>query len=70
MDVWAHVALLGQDRLSGVDAHAYPELDFVFEVMGGQGSLRLDRPGDGVVGFGKGVEEGVSLGVDLDAFVG
>jgi len=49
--------------------HADSELDSFFEVAGGQGSLRLDRRGDGVVGFAKGVEERVSLGIDLHSGV-
>jgi hypothetical protein len=52
-----------------VDAHADPELDSWSEVVRGEGLLRFDCRGDGVVGFRKGVEEGVSLGVDLDARV-
>ena len=40
------------------------------KVVGGQRPLGVNRSGDGVVGFSKGVEEGVSLSVDLDAVVG
>ena len=44
-----------------MDAHADPELDALPEVIGGKRPLGLKRRGDGVVGFGKGIEEGVSL---------
>jgi hypothetical protein len=36
----------------------------------GEGSLALDGGVQSSLGGGKGVEEGVSLGVDLDALVG
>jgi len=38
--------------------------------MRGEGALGRERPGEGVVGTLEGVEQGVSLGVDLDAVVG
>ena len=63
MDVHADVALLGHERLAGVDAH--PHLDR----PGFERPLRLGRGGGGVGHSREGHEERIALGVHLDPVV-
>ena len=63
MDVDADVALVGDDRLAGVDAHPDAERA-AFERLASLGGR-----GRGVGGSGEGDEESVALRVDLDARV-
>ena len=67
MDISSDVALSGDGGLAGVDPHADPELDVVGPGMRGEGALGGEGADERVVGAPEGVEEGVSLGVDLDA---
>lgn len=69
MHVESHVTLSSLDGLSGMDPHTHPHLDTLPEVMGRQCPLCRHRTCDCVLGAGEGTEEGVSLGVDLDAAV-
>ena len=63
VDVHADVALVGDDRLTGVDAH--PDADRA----GGERSLGCSGGGDCPFRGREGDEEGVPLRVDLDAAV-
>ncbi len=63
VDVDADVALVGDERLTGVDAHAHAE-DLAFER-----TPCLGRRGHRVGRAAECDEEGVALGVDLDAGV-
>ena len=63
MDVDADVALLGDERLAGVEA--YSDLDRPVQRL-----LCLRRRRERIGGAGEGDEEGVALRVDLDAAVG
>ena len=63
VDVDADVALLGQVRRAGVDAHADPDRPGGERLLGR--CRRAQRTGRG----GKGDEEGIPLRVDLDAAV-
>ena len=63
MDVHADVALLGHERLAGVDAHPDPDRP------GPECPLRLGRGGDGVGRPRERDEERVALGVHLDPVV-
>ena len=63
VDVDADVALVGHDRLAGVDAHADADRAVLERVP------RFGGRRDGVGGARKRDEEGVALGVDLDARV-
>ena len=63
VDVYADVALVGHERLAGVNAH--PDADR----PGLERPLRLDRGGDGVGGPRERDEERVALRVHLDAVV-
>jgi hypothetical protein len=53
-----------------MDAHAHAQLASRRPGMFGEGALSSDRGQQCLSGGGKGDEEGVSLGVDLDAGVG
>ena len=70
MYVGSDVALIRHSWLPGVDPHANPKLHSLSKVMGGQNPLGLDRCRDCVLGAREGIEQGVSLGVDLDPAVG
>ena len=63
VDVHADVALLGHERLAGVDAHPDPDRP------GPERRLRLGRGGDGVGRPRERDEERVALGVHLDPVV-
>ena len=63
VDVHADVALVGHERLAGVDAHPDPDRP------GSERPLRLDRGGDGVGRPRERDEERVALGVHLDPVV-
>jgi hypothetical protein len=63
MDVDADVALVGQLRLTGVDPHANADRAAAERLA--SGGCRRDRVGCSR----QGDEEGVALGVDLDAVV-
>jgi hypothetical protein len=70
VDVLPDVALRGDGRLTGVDPHADAQLGARKPGVGGERTLSLERSFERVVGAGKSVEQGVSLGVDLDTVVG
>ncbi len=61
--VHADVAVRRHERLTGVDTHSDPDRP-TFELP-----LRIARGGGGVGRSRKGDEEGITLGVDLDAVV-
>src|SRR2546423_13074309 len=63
MDIDADVALLGHERLAGVDSHSHADR------AGPEGALAGLRGGEGVLRARERDEEGVSLRVDLDAAV-
>ena len=63
VDVDADVALVGHERLAGVDPHAHADRAALERVA------RLGGGGDRVGGAREGDEEGVALRVDLDAAV-
>ena len=65
MDVDSDVALLTDDGLAGVDAHADAELGPVRPVMARERLLGRDGGRDGVLRSAEAVEERVSLRVDL-----
>jgi hypothetical protein len=67
MDISSDVALSRDGGLACVDAHADAQFGIVGPGMRGEGALGRERAGESVVGFRKGVEESISLGVDLDA---
>ena len=60
MDVESDVPLVGQERVTRVDAHPHPRL------TRDKGSLRVLRRGQRVVCVGEGDEEGVALRTELD----
>jgi hypothetical protein len=64
VDVHAHVPLLGQLRLAGVQSHAHTHRRVGQRLPGALGR------GEGVGGPGEGDEERVALRVHLDAAVG
>ena len=64
VDVHAHVALVGSNRLTRVDSHSHPYRPLT------QRALRVERSRGRVCRTGKGDEERVALGVDLDTIVG
>jgi hypothetical protein len=70
VDVTSYVALLGDLRSAGVNAHADAQLASLGPGMLGESALGLDCGLEGSLGCGEGIEEGVSLGVDLDPAVG
>ena len=61
VDVEAHIALVGQDRLAGVDPHPHTDRAARERVA------RLNSCCDGIGSAREGEEERVALGVDLDA---
>jgi hypothetical protein len=61
VNVHAHVPLVGDDRLAGVDAHAHADRPGFERAASGR------RRGDGIGGARKGDEEGVALRIDLHA---
>ncbi len=63
VDVDADVALVRHDRLAGVEPHAYADRAAL------ERAPRLGGGGNGVGGARKRDEEGIALGVDLDARV-
>ena len=65
MDVDPDVALLSDDGLAGVDAHADAELGPVRPVVARERLLGGDGGGDGVLRAAEAVEERVALRVDL-----
>jgi hypothetical protein len=64
VDVHADVALVGDDRLAGVDADAHANR------AGFQGAARVGGGRDCVGGTREGNEEGIALRVDLDSALG
>ena len=69
MDVEADVALGPDARLAGVHAHSDAYLGVVGPRLRGQRALRGDGGGERAGRGGKGDEEGIALGPDLDAAV-
>src|SRR5205823_14911162 len=64
-DVEPEVALLTHGRLSCVEAHAHAHLGPVGPGMGGEGALSVNGARNGLLRASEGVEEGISLRVDL-----
>ncbi len=63
VDVEPDVALLGQPGLAGVETHSR------LDGAACEGALAVTGSGDGVRGPREGDEEGIALGIDLDAVV-
>jgi hypothetical protein len=57
------------DRLSRMDPHSHVQLGSVRPAVLGEGSLRVNGGTHRVLRTPEGDEEGVTLGVDLDAAV-
>src|SRR3954471_3891764 len=69
VDVQAYVVVLPDDRLAGVNAHAYAHLESLGPVRRAERPLRANRGGERVARARKRDEEGVALGVDFVAIV-
>ena len=65
MDVLAPIPFFDQPGLAGVQAHAHPDLGAFGPYSLVHGSLDIDHGIDGLTGFGKDDEEGVTLSVYL-----
>jgi hypothetical protein len=69
MHTQSDIALGCERGLAGVHSHPYSNVDLLRPQVFGDGPLRRQRCGDGVLRATKDDEEGVSLGIDLAAAV-
>ena len=65
VNIYAHIAFFGLQRLAGMQPHAHARIDSFLPPVLSQGALDIHRGADRLSSAREGHEESISLGVDL-----